>query len=106
PHGLVFPGFVLPGLLESGRPPLGGRGRAGGDRRGILLRGHQTEAHGENRGPAMRLRSAFVNLLALIVAPYAAAVAQRERVILSFDRAWRFHLGDVAGAHAPTFEDP
>jgi len=53
----------------------------------------------------MRLRSAFVNLLALIVAPYAAAVVQRERVILSFDRAWRFHLGDVAGAQDPTFDD-
>ena len=53
----------------------------------------------------MRLRRAFVNLLALLVAPFAPAVAQRERAILPFDRAWRFHLGDVAGAQEATFDD-
>jgi beta-galactosidase len=52
----------------------------------------------------MRLRRGFVNLLALLVAPYAA-VAQRERTILPFDRAWRFHLGDLAGAQEATFDD-
>jgi beta-galactosidase len=53
----------------------------------------------------MRLRRALVNLLALLVAPFAPAVAQRERAILPFDRAWRFHLGDVAGAQEATFDD-
>jgi beta-galactosidase len=52
----------------------------------------------------MRLRRAFVNLFALLVAPYAA-VAQRERAILPFDRAWRFHLGDLAGAQEASFDD-
>ena len=53
----------------------------------------------------MKIRRAVISLLALLVAPYAPAVAPRERVILSFDRAWRFHLGDVPGAQEPTFDD-
>jgi len=53
----------------------------------------------------MKVRRAVISLLALLVAPYVPAVAPRERVILSFDRAWRFHLGDVAGAQDPTFDD-
>ena len=43
-------------------------------------------------------------LLALLVAPFTAA-AQGQRATLAFDRAWRFHLGDVSGAQDPTFDD-
>ena len=53
----------------------------------------------------MRARRAVVGLLALLVAPFASTVAQRERAILPFDRAWRFHLGDVPGAQEATFDD-
>ena len=53
----------------------------------------------------MKIRRAVISLLALLVAPYVPAVAPRERVTLSFDRAWRFHLGDVPGAQEPTFDD-
>jgi len=48
---------------------------------------------------------AVVTLLALLVAPYTPAAAQRERATLPFDRAWRFHLGDVPGAQEGTFDD-
>jgi beta-galactosidase len=44
------------------------------------------------------------SLLALLVAPFTAA-AQGQRATLAFDRAWRFHLGDVAAAQDPTFDD-
>jgi len=53
----------------------------------------------------VRARRAVVGLLALLVAPFASTVAQRERAILPFDRAWRFHLGDVPGAQEATFDD-
>jgi len=53
----------------------------------------------------VNVRRAVVSLLALLVAPFAPAVAQRERAMLPFDRAWRFHLGDVAGAQDATFDD-
>ncbi|PYO26141.1 MAG: glycoside hydrolase family 2, partial [Gemmatimonadetes bacterium] len=43
-------------------------------------------------------------MLALLVAPFTAA-AQGQRATLAFDRAWRFHLGDVAAAQDPTFDD-
>jgi len=48
---------------------------------------------------------AVVTLLALLVAPYTPAAPQRERATLRFDRAWRFHLGDVPGAQEGTFDD-
>jgi len=51
----------------------------------------------------VNVRRAVVSLLALLVAPFAPAAAQRA--ILPFDRAWRFHLGDVAGAQGATFDD-
>lgn len=44
------------------------------------------------------------SLLVLLVAPFTAA-AQGQRATLAFDRAWRFHLGDVAAAQDPTFSD-
>ncbi len=50
------------------------------------------------------LRELLPSLFALLVAPYAAA-AQRERAIVAFDHAWRFHLGDVSGAQEATFDD-
>ncbi len=50
------------------------------------------------------LRELLPSLFALLVAPYAAA-AQRERAIVAFDHAWRFHLGDVPGAQEATFDD-
>jgi len=50
------------------------------------------------------LRELLPSLFALLVAPYAAA-AQRERAIVAFDHAWRFHLGDVTGAQEATFDD-
>ena len=53
----------------------------------------------------MRLRSVLLKLFALLFAPYSAAVAQRERTVLAFDRAWRFHLGDLPGAQQATFAD-
>ena len=53
----------------------------------------------------MSVAGAVVTLLALLVAPYTPAAAQRERATLRFDRAWRFHLGDVPGAQEGTFDD-
>ena len=53
----------------------------------------------------MSVAGAVVTLLALLVAPYTPAAAQRERATLPFDRAWRFHLGDVPGAQEGTFDD-
>ncbi|PYO14870.1 MAG: glycoside hydrolase family 2 [Gemmatimonadetes bacterium] len=53
----------------------------------------------------MSVAGAVVTLLALLVAPYPPAAAQRERATLPLDRAWRFHLGDVPGAQEGTFDD-
>ena len=53
----------------------------------------------------MSVAGAVVTLLALLVAPYTPAAAQRERATLPLDRAWRFHLGDVPGAQEGTFDD-
>ncbi|OLC39685.1 MAG: glycoside hydrolase [Candidatus Rokubacteria bacterium 13_1_40CM_4_69_5] len=52
----------------------------------------------------MRVGGAVVTLLALLVAPYTPAASQHERATLAFDRAWRFHLGDVSGAQEATFD--
>ncbi|HZI21481.1 MAG TPA: glycoside hydrolase family 2 TIM barrel-domain containing protein, partial [Gemmatimonadales bacterium] len=49
--------------------------------------------------PAPRAAAA---LLVLLLAP-STGTAQRST--LNFDRSWRFHLGDVAGAQAPAFAD-
>ncbi len=43
-------------------------------------------------------------LLAVLAAPFTVA-AQGQRATLAFDRGWRFHLGDVAAAQNPTFDD-
>ena len=51
------------------------------------------------RGAGLR-----VLLLALIVAPLQAAVAQR-RAVTDFDAGWKFHLGDVTNGQEPTLPD-
>jgi len=47
-----------------------------------------------------RAVAAFLALL--VAAPWSAAA---QRSTLDFDRAWRFHLGDVPGAEAAGFDD-
>ena len=49
------------------------------------------------------MHRAFAAFLALLVAAPWPAAAQRST--LDFDRAWRFHLGDVPGAEAAGFDD-
>jgi len=46
---------------------------------------------------------AFAAFLALVLAAPSPAAAQRRT--LDFDRAWRFHLGDLSGAEAPGLDD-
>ncbi|HEY6207488.1 MAG TPA: beta-galactosidase GalB [Gemmatimonadales bacterium] len=53
----------------------------------------------------MSRRALHVSALALLVAAYTPAAAQRQRMTVSFDRAWRFYLGDVPGAQEATFDD-
>src|SRR5512143_653309 len=43
-------------------------------------------------------------ILALLALGVGLSVTP-PRVILDFDRDWRFHLGDIAGAQEPTFDD-
>src|SRR5881397_4053346 len=49
-----------------------------------------------------RVHRAVAALCALLLAPWPAAAQRRT---LDFDRGWRFHLGDVSGAQAATFDD-
>ena len=49
------------------------------------------------------MHRAVAAFLALLVAAPWSAAAQRST--LDFDRAWRFHLGDVPGAEAAGFDD-
>ncbi len=49
-----------------------------------------------------RVHRAIAALCALLLAPWPAAAQRRT---LDFDRGWRFHLGDVSGAQAATFDD-
>ena len=53
----------------------------------------------------MRRRALLVPSLALLVAGYTPAAAQRPRATLDFDREWRFRLGEVSGAQEVTFDD-
>src|SRR5207245_10034019 len=93
PHRAVSPRGGIARVLEPRLAPVGGRGRAGGNRRGLLRRRPPAQADGQSGGPAVSVAGAVVTLLALLVAPYTPAAPQRERATLRFDRAWRFHLG-------------
>jgi len=53
----------------------------------------------------VRRRALLVPSLALLVAGYTPAAAQRPRATLDFDREWRFRLGEVSGAQEVTFDD-
>src|SRR5438094_584647 len=52
--------------------------------------------------PLVATHRAVTALFVLLLAP-SAMMAQRRT--LNFDRGWRFHLGDLPGAHEPDFDE-
>src|SRR5947199_8618759 len=56
-----------------------------------------------DRSPASSL--AIAAALHLVLIAGCATASAQQRATRAFDGAWRFHLGDVAGAQETTFAD-
>ena len=59
--------------------------------------------HGTFPSSLFRLLCLLISSLGLV--PDISSAADAPREVVSFDRAWKFHLGEAIGADAPAFDD-